>query len=87
MIKAVKTKLTVGRIHKEKVTSGGIVLHHEDNPNPQAQVLSVGEDVKANVKVGDIIFLDWRFVIQLTFDGNNVYVTDESNILAVDHDE
>jgi len=85
MIEAVKTKITVQRIHKDKVTAGGIVLHHEDNPNPQGLVLSVGSEVKADIKAGDTVFMDWRYVFQLTFDSdNNVYVTDESNILAVE---
>jgi co-chaperonin GroES (HSP10) len=84
MIKAVKTKLTIKRLHKDKVTEGGIHLSYEDNPNPQAEVLSVGEEVKANVKPGDVIFLDWRYVLQLTFDDNKVYVMDEGNILAVE---
>jgi co-chaperonin GroES (HSP10) len=84
MIEAVKTKVTIKRIHKDKVTSGGIHLSYEDNPNPQAEVLSVGEEVKANVKQGDIVFLDWRYVHQLTFGETKIYVMDESNILAVE---
>ena len=55
MIHAVKTKLTVKRIHKEKMSQGGIHLSYEDNPSPQATVLSVGEEVKANVRVGDVV--------------------------------
>ena len=84
MIEAVKTKITVKRIHKEKVTAGGIVLQHEDNPNPTAEVMSIGEEVKAPIKLGDIIYLDWRYVFQLSQDDEDkIYVTDESNVLAV----
>jgi co-chaperonin GroES (HSP10) len=84
MISAVKTKLTVKRIHKDKVTAGGIMLHQEDNPSPQATVLSVGEEVKATVKVGDVVYIDWRYAFALSNDEDKVYVTDESNILAVE---
>lgn len=86
MIEALNTKVTIKRQHKEKTTSSGIVLQHEDNPNPQAIIVNVGPDVKANVKVGDTVFLDWRYVFQLTFHTDeNIYVTDVSNILAVDN--
>lgn len=83
MIEALNKKVTIKRLHKDKVTAGGIHLQTEDNPNPQGEVLSVGEEV-TNVKAGDVVFLDWRYVFQLTFDGDNVYVTDISNILAVE---
>jgi co-chaperonin GroES (HSP10) len=84
MIEAVKTRITIKRIHKEKTTASGIVLQNEDNPNPQAIVLSIGADVKIPIKAGDVVFVDWRYVVQLTHTGETVYVTDESNILAVD---
>lgn len=85
-IEALKTKVTIKRIHKEKTTASGIVLQHEDNPNPQAVIQTVGSEVKANIKPGDIIFLDWRYVFQLTFDDDRIYITDESNILAIERD-
>ena len=84
MINAIQKKVTVKRLHKDKITAGGIHLQSEDNPNPQAEVLSIGEEVTSDVKIGDIVFLDWRYVFQLTFEGDNIYVTDISNILAVE---
>jgi co-chaperonin GroES (HSP10) len=85
MIEALNTKVTIKRIHKETTTSGGIVLQHEDNPNPQGVVQSVGPDVKSNIAVGDVVFIDWRYTFQLTFEkDDNTYVTDASNVLAVE---
>jgi co-chaperonin GroES (HSP10) len=85
MIEALNTKVTIKRLHKERTSAGGIVLQHEDNPNPQGIVQSVGPDVKSNIKVGDVVFIDWRYTFQLTFDkDDNTYVTDVSNILAAD---
>jgi co-chaperonin GroES (HSP10) len=85
MIEALNTKVTIKKQHKEKTTSSGIVLQHEDNPNPTATIVGVGPDVKSDIKVGDQVFLDWRYVFQLTFHTDeNIYITDVSNILAVD---
>lgn len=83
MLKTIKKRCIIEQIQAEKVSAGGIVLQNDQDPNPQARVLSVGGEV-TEVKVGDIICVDWRYVVQVKSGDHKLYVTDESNILAIE---
>jgi co-chaperonin GroES (HSP10) len=83
MIKAIKKRCIIERIEAEKVTAGGIVLQHSQEYNPRAKILSVGEQV-TEVKVGDVIVLDWRNTVPLKYNDQTYFVTEEGNIWAVE---
>jgi len=83
MLKTIKKRCIVERIHAEKVSAGGIVLQNDQDPNPQARIVRIGSEV-TEVKEGDIVCVDWRYVIQITSGDNKLYVMDESNILAIE---
>jgi co-chaperonin GroES (HSP10) len=83
MLKTIKKRCIIEQVQQEKVSLGGIVLQNDQTPNPQARVVNIGSEV-TEVKVGDIICVDWRYVVQITHDDHKLYVTDESNILAIE---
>lgn len=83
MLKTIKKRCIIEQVQQEKVSVGGIVLQNDQDPNPQARVVNVGSEV-TEVKIGDIICVDWRYVVQIKTGDQKLYVTDESNILAIE---
>ena len=84
-VKALKTRVIITRREVEKTTASGIVLSGpQDDPNPRAYVYHVGPDVKGEIKAGDCVVVDWRYVSQMEYNKQKYYVVDEQNILAVE---
>lgn len=85
MIRALKTRCILTRTAAETVSVGGIVLSTPvEEANPRAVIADVGPDVNIDVKAGDTVVVDWRYVNQMEHNGEKYYVVDQHNILAVE---
>lgn len=79
-----KSKVLIAEVKVETKSEGGIILEKANsvaNSN-QGKVLAVGPDVK-EVKVGDLVYLEWAKGDIVKVDGNQRVVIDEQYIAAV----
>lgn len=81
-LRALGTRLLIEQVDAEKVSAGGIVLQSAQEV-PRARVLDVGPQVKEDIKIGDILVVDWSRVGQVRFENTTHYMVDESTVLAV----
>jgi co-chaperonin GroES (HSP10) len=81
-LKAMGTRLYIEKIESAKTTAMGIVLQSAQEV-PRARILDVGSQVKEDLKIGDIIVVDWSRVGQMKFENDLHFMVDESTILAV----
>jgi co-chaperonin GroES (HSP10) len=81
-LQALGTRIMIEKIESSRTTAGGIVLQSAQEA-PQAQILSIGAQVKEDVAVGDIVVVDWSRVGVFSYENEKHYVVDESTILAV----
>jgi chaperonin GroES len=84
MLKAIGTKLVVEKIEREQKTAGGIFITNQQDPQPLAQILSIGSQVKIDVCIGDRISLSWANTAQQPYQGKTYYIVDETGIYAVE---
>lgn len=75
------TKLFFKEREKSKVTSGGLILSVGDETTT-GLVTAVGPDVEL-VKVGDVIYLNWAKAVKVRLDGEDQYVLEEDELVAV----
>ena len=77
-------RIIVTDTERPEETESGIFIGgaKADNSTKNATVFAVGPDTK-DVKVGDVIYLDWT-KIRTVKDGDTVYgVIDEEHVLAI----
>jgi co-chaperonin GroES (HSP10) len=86
MLKAVGTKLVVERIERDQQTASGIFITNQQEPQPLAQVISIGSQVKIDVCVGDRASISWNNTAQQPYQGKTYYVVDETGVFAVERD-
>jgi len=79
-----KDKVLVAENKKENTTASGIVIEGAGGlgESKTGTVLAVGPDVK-DVKVGDVIYLEWNKAQVVTIDGAQRVMIKEENIVAV----
>lgn len=79
-----KDKVLVAENKKENTTASGIVIEGAGGlgESKTGTVLAVGPDVK-DVKVGDVIYLEWNKAQVVTIDGAQRVMVKEENIVAV----
>lgn len=79
-----KDKVLVAENKKENTTASGIVIEGAGGlgESKTGTVLAVGPDVK-DVKVGDVIYLEWNKAQIVTIDGAQRVMVKEENIVAV----
>lgn len=82
MIEALGTKLVIERVEQEQTSAAGIVLSNMQDPNPMAQVLSKGSDVKISVNVGDTVAVSWNNTAQQKYKGKTYYIVDETGVFG-----
>ena len=85
MLKAVGTKLIVERVEREQTSAGGIYITNQADPNPLAQVLSIGSQVKIDVCVGDRASISWNNTAPQPYLGKTYYIVDETGVFAVEN--
>jgi chaperonin GroES len=79
-----KDKVLVAENKRENTTSSGIVIEGASGlgESKTGTVLAIGSDVK-DVKVGDVIYLEWNKAQVVTIDGVQRVIIKEENIVAV----
>lgn len=79
-----KDKVLVAENKKENTTASGIVIEGAGGlgESKTGTVLAIGPDVK-DVKVGDVIYLEWNKAQVVTIDGAQRVMVKEENIVAV----
>ena len=82
MLQAVNSKIVCRRSEEIRKTESGIILTRDSNEEIIAQVISVGDDVKL-IKAGDQLVIDWRTVIQCKHQGDDYYIVNDRDVLAV----
>lgn len=83
MIKATGTRVIVTRVEREQATTGGIILQGGPKEIPQGRIVSTGPKITCEVKVNDLVELDWRGSAEITWQDQKYYVVDQSNLLAI----
>lgn len=78
MIEALGTKLVIERVEQEQTSAAGIVLSNLQDPNPLATVLSIGDQVKINVALGDLVAVSWNNTAQQKYQGRTYHIVDET---------
>ena len=91
-IKPLADKVLVERVEAESVTSGGIVLPESAKEKPQrGKVISVGNGrllndgsrSKMTLKKGDMVLFTSYAPTEVTLDGKEYLIMDESSVMAV----
>ena len=79
-----KDKVLVAENKKENTTASGIIIEGAGGlgESKTGTVLAIGPDVK-DVKVGDVIYLEWNKAQVVTIDGAQRVMIKEENIVAV----
>jgi co-chaperonin GroES (HSP10) len=81
-IKPFGKKILVTEKENENVTVSGIVLSGKTGETTAAVILEVGPDV-TEVKVGDVVYLEWGKGHPVKVDGKMMAIIDEQYIAAV----
>ena len=86
-IKPLGSKVVIKEMMAEEKTSSGIVLVASAQEKPQmAEVLAVGpgtDDVKMELKVGDKFIFSKYVGTEVKFNGEEVMIMDQRDILAI----
>ena len=86
-IKPLGTKVVIKEVASEETTASGIVLPGSAQEKPQvAEVLAVGpgsEDVKMELSVGDRVIFSKYAGTEVKYNGEEVIILDQRDILAV----
>ena len=86
-IKPLGSKVVIKEMMAEEKTSSGIVLVASAQEKPQmAEVLEVGpgtDDVKMELKVGDKVIFSKYAGTEVKFNGEEVMIMDQRDILAI----
>jgi len=86
-IKPLGTKVVIKEVASEETTASGIVLPGSAQEKPQvAEVLAVGpgsDDVKMELTVGDKVIFSKYAGTEVKYNGEEVIIMDQRDILAV----
>ena len=84
-LKAVKSRIICVKTEQKETTDSGIfIASGVDSETAQwATIISIGEEVKIPVEVGDRIVPIWNTCGVILENKEKFFVVDESNILAV----
>jgi co-chaperonin GroES (HSP10) len=83
MLKPLNDKIVVKEIAVEQTHSSGIILQgNVTGEMKRVRVTAIGKDV-SEVKVDDVLLIDWQFAAKSTVDGDIIYVIKEENVIAV----
>ena len=83
-IKPLADRVVVKMAEVEETTKSGIILTGSAKEKPQcAEIVSLGPDVKVNVKVGDKVFTKKFAGVEVKIDKEDLYIIGQSDILAI----
>ena len=77
-------RLVVKMTEIEETTKSGLILTGSAKEKPQAaEIISIGPDVKLNVKVGDKIITKKFAGVEVKVDREDLIIVQQSDILAI----
>jgi co-chaperonin GroES (HSP10) len=83
-LKALNTRVIIKKHSPEKTTTSGIVLTGStDGAETYAVIVSMGDAITQDIKVGDMVLPDWRAVVPVKYNDEQYMLIDERAILAV----
>jgi len=85
MIQALGTRAVIKKLEVEQRTQGGIFLAANNDANPRAEVISLGEGTKekySQLSVGDQVIVEWSQAQQIKDHTPNLYICDVTSIYA-----
>jgi len=80
--KPLGSRLIFKEREKKKESTGGILLQNGTGETTTGVVVAVGPNVTA-VKEGDVIYLNWVKAIKVKLDGEEHYILEEDELVAV----
>lgn len=87
MITAVGSKVIVKKLVKEQTSTLGIVLSNAQDPNPPAEIVSIGPEAaekNALLKPGQEAYIAWHSVAEVKHEGITYHIVDVTGIFAVE---
>jgi len=79
-LQAIGTKVVVKKTHTEAKSKGGLILAHSEDPNPLAEIISIGADIKdAKFAAGDQAYISWPN----TAKAGDYFIVDYASIFAI----
>lgn len=84
-LKAVKTRIICKKTERKDTTDSGIFVGSGQSTEEDqwATVVSIGSEVKIEIKIGDQIVPMWQNCAVITENKEKYFVVDETNVLAV----
>ena len=84
-LRAIKTRLIIKKQEHKQESAGGIFIGSAmtDGATVFAEVVSVGPEVKADIRVGDVVLPDWRAVVPVKYDGVDYLLVEEQGLVAI----
>jgi co-chaperonin GroES (HSP10) len=82
MIKPLRKNVIIEEIATENVSSSGIILQGKRTDVKHSKVLAVGDSV-TEVKVDDVVVVDWQFASKSSYKDKTFFVIAEENVIAV----
>jgi co-chaperonin GroES (HSP10) len=82
MIKPIRNNVVIEKLETSNVTNSGIVIAGSLHEADRAMVISIGPEV-IDVKVGDVLLVNWKESKVATFGGEEIFVISEEHIIAV----
>lgn len=84
IVEPLNSKIYAAEVKKERKSEFGIILDSATSikETAAAKVLSIGPEVK-NVKVDDLVYLDWSKTKLVVIDGAQRVIIDEEDVMAI----
>jgi len=83
MIRPIRNKIVVEEVDVETQHASGIILTSKVTGEiKRAKVLAVGDEVQ-EVKVDDVIIIDWQLASKTQYDSKIVFIVKEDNVIAI----
>ena len=83
MIRPIRNKIVVEEVDVETQHASGIILTSKVTGEiNRAKVLAVGDEVQ-EVKVDDVIIIDWQLASKTQYDSKIVFIVKEDNVIAI----
>lgn len=86
-LQAIGTKIVVKRIVKEQTHASGLVLSNSSDPNPPAELVSIGPEAQEKnpqLAQGQLAHIAWNSVAQVKYQGEELYIVDVTGVFAIE---
>lgn len=83
MLEPVRDLVMVEKHEANKTTASGIVIGADPGEATKSTVLALGPEVSDQVKIGDIVILDYNQAWRTKYEGKEYYFVPEKSIIGV----